>query len=197
MSRNEHEEGEIQVRDDQNDNQDTDYEHFEVEDDGKSRLSLPEDMSKDFKKKCSTFVPDKFLNEKILDKYPLPSTSSIKAPRLDDYVPEILADSGSSFGKYHDVNLNQILGFISTVIGPVSKIWLDLDNIRAGRATGDNQDPTEWLKIVENAITLLGRAFTTMTYHRCMNVVYNLTDVKKAKRLLCLLDLPRPQHRNY
>ncbi|MCG7869238.1 MAG: hypothetical protein JAY74_23060 [Candidatus Thiodiazotropha taylori] len=70
-------------------------------------------------------------------------------------------------------------------MGPISKIWVDLDDIRAGRTTGENLDPFDWLNVIEKSITLLGQAFSTTTYHRRMNVLYNLTkDVKRAKRLL-------------
>lgn len=163
----------------------TDYVRFEIDDDTQKKWSLPEDMNKYLSKKFNNFIPDKTLKEKILDKYPLPSSSSIKAPDLDDYVPEIFSANNSSYGKSYDTNLHQIQGRIGTVMGPLSRIWLDLDNIRSGRESGENLDPTEWLKIVEKAITLLGQAFTTTTYHRRMNVLYNLTkDVKKAKKLL-------------
>ena len=58
-------------------------------------------------------------------------------------------------------------------------------HIQLGKASGEDLDPTEWLNIVEKAITLLGQAFTTTTYHRRMNVLFKLTKaVKKAKSLL-------------
>ena len=68
-------------------------------------------------------------------------------------------------------------------MGPISRIWLDLDDIRAGRSSGENLDPSAWLTVIEK--TLLGQAFSTTTYHRRMNVLYNLTkDLKDAKKLL-------------
>ena len=161
------------------------YVQFEVEDDSQKKWSLPEDMALYISKKFSHFIPDKVLHEKILDKYPLPSSASIKAPKLDDYVPEIFSATNARYGKSYDTNLHQIQGHIGAVMGPLSKIWLDLDNIQSGRESGDSLDPAEWLNVVEKAITLLGQAFTSTTYHRRMNILYNLTkDVKKAKKLL-------------
>ena len=104
-------------------------------------------------KKFNIFIPDRNLKEKILDKYPIPSTECIKAPELDDYVLEIFSAQNASYGKSYDTNLNQIRGHIGTLMGPLSKIWLDLDDIQAGRASGEDLDPTEWLKIVEKTIT--------------------------------------------
>ena len=161
------------------------YIRFEVEDDSQKKWSLPEDMTSFISKKFSHFVPDKVLHEKILDKYPLPSSASIKASKLDDYVPEIFSATNASYGKSYDTNLHQIQGRIGAVMGPLSRIWHDLDNIQSGRESVDNLDPSEWLNVVEKAITLLGQTFTSTTYHQQMNILYNLTkDVKEAKKLL-------------
>ena len=131
-------------------------------------------------KKFTRFVPEKVLNEKIMDKYPVPSVKSIMSPKLDVYVPEIFSASSSSYGKPYEQNLAQIQSRITTVLGPLSKLWLDLDGIRTGRSTDESLDIFDCLD--EKTITLLGQAFTTTTWHRRMNILYNLTkDVKKAK----------------
>ena len=166
-------------------NTDEDYVRFEVEVSSDRKLILPDDMSDYLTKKFSTFIPDKVLNEKIMGKFPIPSTSAVQTPDLDDYVPESFDATGSSYGKAFDSNLHQIQNRIGAVMGPISKLWVDLDEIRSGRSSGENLDPFEWLNVIEQSITLLGQAFSTTTYHRRMNVQYNLTkDVKKAKKLL-------------
>ena len=142
-------------------------------------------MSAYLTKTFTSFIPDKLLKENILDKYPVPSTSAVQAPKLDNYVPEIFNSTKSSYGKSYDTNLHQIHSRIGAAIGPISKIWVDLDNIRMGRSTEEDLDPVDWLNVVEKSITLLGQAFSTTTYHRRMNILYNLTkDVKEAKHLL-------------
>ena len=166
---------------------DSTRQRFGIEADSQSKLDLPKDMNEYLLTKFNKFIPDKSLKEKILDKLPLPSASCIKAPALDDYVPDIFTATRSSYGKSYESNLQQIQERIGLVIiqGPLSRIWLDLDNIDSGRESGQNLDPSEWLDIIEKTITLLGQAFTTTTYHRRMNILYNLTkDVKKAKQLL-------------
>ena len=162
-----------------------DYIRFDIEDNANRKLTLPDDMSDYLTKKFSKFIPDKLLNEKIMEKYPMPSTSAVQTPELDNYVPEIFSATGSSYGKAFDSNLHQIQTRIGAVMGPISRIWLDLDDIRAGRSSGENLDPSAWLTVIEKSITLLGQAFSTTTYHRRMNVLYNLTkDLKDAKKLL-------------
>ena len=161
------------------------YIRLEVQDESNKKRPLPEDMSAYLTKTFTSFIPDKLLRENILDKYPVPSTSAVQAPKLDNYVPEIFNTTKSSYGKSYDTNLHQIQSRIGAVMGPISKIWLDLHNIRMGRSTGEDLDSVDWLNVVEKSITLLGQAFSTTTYHRRMNILYNLTkDVKEAKNLL-------------
>ena len=167
---------------------------FDVQEEEKKVLDLPQDM-KDYLMECfSKFTSDKILREKILDQYPAPSL--VKAMELDDYVPELFASLSSSFGKSYDQNLSQIQGRIGTVMGPLGKLWKDLENIRKGVST-DSLDIYECLGAVEKSITLLGQAYTSTTYHRRMNILYNLTkDVKDAKQLLKRNDKRLSKHHN-
>ena len=158
----------------------TDYVHFQIDDDSQKKWSLLEDMNKYMSKKFNNFIPDKTLKEKILDKYLLPSSSAIKPPDLDDYVPEIFSANNSSYGKSHDINASDSRAH-REVMGPLSRIWLDLDNIRSGGESGENLDPIEWLKIVEKTNTLLGQAFITTTYHRWMS-----PSMHSSEDMLCI-----------
>ena len=90
-------------------------------------MSLPKDLTDYLSKRFNVFIPDKNLKEKILDKYPMPSAECIKTPELDDYVPEIFSEKNASYGKSYDTNLHQMQNRIGTVMGPLSKMWLDLD----------------------------------------------------------------------
>ena len=76
-----------------------DYIRFDIEDNANRKLTLPDDMTDYLTKKFSKFIPDKLLNEKIMEKYPMPSTSAVQTPELDNYVPEIFSATGSSYGK--------------------------------------------------------------------------------------------------
>ena len=111
---------------------DSTRQRFGIEADSQSKLDLPKDMNEYLLTKFNKFIPDKSLKEKILDKLPLPSASCIKAPALDDYVPDIFTATRSSYGKSYESNLQQIQVRIGLVMGPLSRIWLDLDNIDSG-----------------------------------------------------------------
>ena len=123
------------------------YVRYEVQDESNKKRPLPEDMSAYLTKTFTSIIPDKLLKENILDKYPVPSTSAVQAPKLDNYVPEIFNTTKSSYGKSYDTNLHQIQSRIWAVMGPISKIWVDLDNIRMGRSTREDLDTVNWLNV--------------------------------------------------
>ena len=124
------------------------------------------------------------MQEKILDKYPVPKNVTVSAQKVDSYIPDIFATVKRSYGKPYDQNLVAIQSRVGSVMGPLSKLWTDLDKIRSGQSK-EKLDLFNSLELVEKSITLLGQAFNTTTYHRRMNILYNLKkDVKKANGLL-------------
>ena len=122
--------------------------------------------------KFSTFINEKVLNDKILDKMPIPSNISVGAQELDDYmyIPEIFDSNRRSFGKPFNHNLAIIQTRVGSVMGPLSQIWTGLDGIRRGTPPSGELDMYGCLDMVEKSITLLGQA-----YKRRMNILYNLT----------------------
>jgi len=170
------------VRDD---NVNARYARFDLEDTKTSKILLPDEMANYVGRKFSTFVSDKVLNEKILDDCPVPANVHVGSSKVDEYVPELFSEVKRSYGKPYDQNLQQIQGRIGMAMGPLSKLWLDLEKIAKGQSEEDSLNVFDCLSLVEKSITLVGQAHTSTTYHRRMNVLYNLTkDVKKAKSLL-------------
>ncbi|XP_069128358.1 serine/threonine-protein kinase fray2-like [Argopecten irradians] len=160
------------------------YVRFEVADTESEKPELPSDMANYVMNKFTSFIPEKILMDKILDKYPVPKNISVGAHKVDSYVPEIFQSVNRSYGKAYDQNLSSIQTRVGSVMGPLSKLWVDIDGVRSGE-TDKKLDLFSCLELVEKTITLVGQAFNATTYHRRMNILYNLTkDVKKSKHLL-------------
>jgi len=157
------------VRDD---NVNARYARFDLEDTKTSKILLPDDMANYVGRKCSTFVSDKVLNEKILDDCPVPANVHVGSSKVDEYVPELFSEVKRSYGKPYDQNLQQIQGRIGMAMGPLSKLWLDLEKIAKGQSEEDSLNVFDCLSLVEKSITLVGQAHTSTTYHRRMNVLY-------------------------
>ena len=73
---------------------------------------------------------------------------------------------------------------ISNVMGPLGRLWLNLEVVRTGKSP-EELDLFECLRLVEQSVTLLGQANVSLTYARRLAVLGRLTgDAKKAKKLL-------------
>ena len=79
----------------------TEYVRFKNENDSKIKTELTRAYGLLPDKTFSICIPDKILNETILDIYPVPSTS-VTAPKWDSYVPEIFSAAGTNIGKSYD-----------------------------------------------------------------------------------------------
>ena len=163
---------------------DSSYVHFDIEDDVVAKIELSKELVQYVNKKFVKFIPDKVIQENILDTFPIPSNLPVKAPRINDYVGEIFSSSGKSYRKSYDSNFAQIQSRMGSILGPLSKLWSEPDTVEKS-GNDEDLDLFAMLDLVEKTITLVGQAFVVSTYHRRMNILYNLTkDVKKAKRLI-------------
>ena len=166
------------------------YARFDPGEGDSKTFELPnEEMVKYLTRMFSNFVSDKKLKESIMDDYPVPKkVPGLSVPKMDDYVAELFYSRKQDFGKYQDENWSKAQNRITDVMGPLTKLWVDLDAVRTGES-GEILDLFECLNMVEKAITLVGQAFVTCSFFRRMGVLSKLTkDFKKAKLLLKQLD---------
>jgi len=134
--------------------------------------------------KFTAFIKDKELNEQVIGENPVPEANCLKAPKIDSYVEEIFESANKSFGWEADTSLTKVQYRICNIMGPLGRLWLNLEQIRTGESS-DELDLFDCLKLIEQSITLIGQTNVSLIYARRMNVLGRLTgDSKKAKKLL-------------
>ena len=141
-------------------------------------------MHKYENEKFTIYVKDKAIQESVLDSNPIPDAESLKIPKVDGYLNEIFDTLGKSYGRESDGTLSKTQARINNVMGPLGKLWLNLEKIRTDDST-EELDLFDCLKLVEQSVTLLGQANMSLTYARRLSILGRLTgDMKKAKKLL-------------
>ena len=136
-------------------------------------------MEKYLSDKFTHYVKDKTIQDLALD------SNYLNTPKVDDYLGEIFESLNKSYGKESDGTLSKTQARISNVMGPLGRLWLNLEEIRTGKST-EELDLFECLRLVEQSVTLLGQANLSLTYARRLGILGRLTgDAKKAKRV-CL-----------
>ena len=163
---------------------DADYRRFDTGAQARTKLELTNDMHKYLNEKFKIYVKDKAIQESVLDSNPVPDAESLKIPKVDGYLNEIFDTLGKSYGRESDGTLSKTQARINNVMGPLGKLWLNLEKVRTDDST-DELDLFDCLKLVEQSVTLLGQANVSLTYARRLSILGRLTgDMKKAKKLL-------------
>jgi hypothetical protein len=62
------------------------------------KLVLPKDMVKYLANKFTSYLPDKDIQETVLDANPVPNIQCLQAPKIDDYLGEIFETMCKSYG---------------------------------------------------------------------------------------------------
>ncbi|CAB3996760.1 Hypothetical predicted protein [Paramuricea clavata] len=103
------------------------YVRFDTDNTTCEKLVLPKDMVKYLANKFTSYVPDKDIQETVLDANPVPNIQCLQTPKIDDYLGEIFETMGKSYGKESDNSLVKVQSRVSNVMGPLGKLWLVLE----------------------------------------------------------------------
>ena len=160
------------------------YTRFDTGSKARQKLVLTQGMEEYLSDKFTHYVKDKTIQDLVLDSNPLPEVNCLNTPKVDDYLSEIFESLNKSYGKESDGTLSKTQARISNVMGPLGRLWLNLEEVRTGKST-EELDLFECLRLVEESVTLLGQANVSLTYARRLGILGRLTgDAKKAKKLL-------------
>ena len=84
--------------------------------------------------KFTHYVKDKAIQDSVLDSNPLPEVNCMNTPKVDDYLGEIFESLNKSYGKDSDGTLSKTQARISNVMGPLGRLWLNLEEVRTGKS---------------------------------------------------------------
>ena len=85
---------------------------------------LPQELVDYLQEHIDNFIPEKDLKEKVLGENPVPANCP-KVRKLDEFLDQFL----NSHDERLDTSLSKIEAKIRDVLGPLSKLWLDLENL--------------------------------------------------------------------
>ncbi|XP_070556220.1 uncharacterized protein [Ptychodera flava] len=161
----------------------------------KPKCKLDADMISYVKRHFRQFLSDSTLEDKVLEDSPVPNISILKAAKLDPYMEEMIDKRSSKICVNIDTGLKRVQQRVLNVMGPLGKLWSELEDIRCGRA-GEETDLQTMLSLVEQSILMLGQANVATIYQRRLGIVAKISrSQKKAKKLLNKY-APALQHTN-
>ena len=145
---------------------------------------LPSEMEKYANKHMIKFINDKVITDTVLVDQPVPS-NLVKPLKMDEFFKDMLEERKMKSQLAWDQILEKLQHKTVNVYGPLSKVWLTLEDALASDVQQPVIDLEELAKLVEQTILLLGQSFNAVTYHRRLSALTGImADNKKAKSTL-------------
>ena len=127
------------------------------------KWDLPSELASYANTQFDKYIPDKSIHDAICEVRPvLNNLNQVK--RMDEFSRDLLKEKN----KNNSLAIDEILGNIQkrtlSVMGPLSKVWLKLENAKKTDAPPLSLD--EILSLLEQTIYLLGQTSNSVSYHR-------------------------------
>ena len=101
---------------------------------------------------------------------------------MDEFLEDLLRGKNKSNSLAIDEMLGKIQKITLSVMVPLSKVWLKLENAKKSDAAPLSLD--EILSLLEQTIFLLGQASNSISYHRRCNILSSGCSPQQAKNML-------------
>ena len=128
------------------------------------------------------FIPEKDVEENLLILQPVPeNVRGVK--KLGDFLKSILGQSAQVLNQ--DAIKTKFLQKILDVLGPLSRLWKGLEDIKNAPDNTVSVPVEDHIKLIEQTVLLLGQASNSILYSQCLQILKTLIkDPKKAKNIL-------------
>lgn len=145
---------------------------------------LDKSKAKYAKKYFKLHLTEEKIRSCILEDAPIPGNEFLNPPEIDDYIEDLVADHKSmKFLKMHDSSLKFVQKRVAQCMGPVSRIWEELDKAHEGHTS--TMDIEDVVKLLEKTILMIGQVNVACLYERRINFLAKiLKSTKKAKSML-------------
>ncbi|XP_062584288.1 uncharacterized protein LOC134246041 [Saccostrea cucullata] len=145
---------------------------------------LDKSKAKYAKKYFKLHLSEEKIRSRILEDAPIPGNQFLNPPDVDDYLEDLVADHKSmKFLKMHDSSLKFVQKRVSQCMGPLSRIWDEMDKAHEG--TTSSMEIEEVVNLLEKTILMIGQVNVACLYERRLNFLAKiLKSTKKAKSML-------------
>uniref|UniRef100_A0A8W8JUE2 Uncharacterized protein n=1 Tax=Magallana gigas TaxID=29159 RepID=A0A8W8JUE2_MAGGI len=152
--------------------------------DDETEYLLDKSKAKYAKKYFKLHLTEEKIRSCILEDAPIPGNEFLNPPEIDDYIEDLVADHKSmKFLKMHDSSLKFVQKRVAQCMGPISRIWEELDKAHEGHTS--TMDIEDVVKLLEKTILMIGQVNVASLYERRINFLAKiLKSTKKAKSML-------------
>ena len=129
------------------------------------------------------YIKESDLQETMLDDNPVPE--KIGGPKtIDDYLKEMLLEANKSRELEQDRTLEKIQQKVLNIMGPLSKLWVVMDEVKCSGKSG-RMSLEDLSTAIEQTVVLVGQCSQSITYQQRHNVLTSLLqDPRKSTSIL-------------
>ena len=145
------------------------------------KWDLPSELASYANTQFEKYIPEKSIYNAICEVHPMTNNLN-QVKKMDEFLRDLLKEKN----KNNSLAINEILGKIQkrtlSVMGPLSKVWLKLENAKKSDAPPLSLD--EILSLLEQTICLLGQISNSISYHQRYNILSSVCSSQEAKNML-------------
>ncbi|KAK3089006.1 hypothetical protein FSP39_000093, partial [Pinctada imbricata] len=154
----------------------------------KKSFKLDRSKEKYAQKYFNRHLTDEMIQSSILQSALIPANSFLTPPKVDEYIEDLVNDNKvMRFLRMHDASLKHVQKRIAQCMGPMAKVWHELDSINTDNPEQNqsSMDIFDVKELMEKCILMLGQANASCLYERRMNFLAKIMQsTKKAKSAL-------------
>ena len=149
------------------------------------KFSLDKSKEKYARKFFNRHVTEDVIQSEVLKAAPIPVNTFLCPPEADDYIEDMINDpKAMRFLKLQDHSLKTIQKKVAQVMGPLSKLWVEVDSNNFSDVK-PSIDMFEVKELLEKTILLVGQTNATCLYERRLNFLAKImSSAKTAKAAL-------------
>ena len=150
-----------------------------------SKMIISGSMARYVEKYFNTHLLENCVKDKVLEDSPIPDNAIFTPPNVDEFAEDLICDRKAwRFMKLHDNSFKFIQKKVAQVMGPLYKVWSELDGVNHGKEASEMLIE-EVLKLIEKTVLLVGQVNVARLYERKLNFMAKiLKGLKLAKQTL-------------
>ena len=163
--------------DSEKENQETKRFHI-VSNEDQFKWDLPSELASYANTQFEKYIPGKSIHDAICEVHIVPNNLN-QVKKIDEFLRDLLKKKKKNNSLAVDEILRKIQKRTISVMGPLSKVWLKLENAKKSDAPPLSLD--EILRLLEQTIGLLGQTSNSISYHRRYNILSSVCSPQEAK----------------
>ena len=145
------------------------------------KWDLPSELASYANTQFEKYISEKSIHDAICEVHPVPNNLN-QVKKMDEFLRDLLKENCKNKSLAVDEILGKIQKRTLSVMGPLSKVWLKLENAKKSDAPPLSLDETP--SLLEQTIYLLNETSNSILYHRRYSILLSVYYPQEVENML-------------